>query len=76
MAAPLPSGEKEEVLKIKLLVGMAGDKFAYSPGEIVDLDKAWAERLIGTGQAEEVKTEKKGREKAALKPGEDASLNG
>jgi|DEB0MinimDraft_4_1074332.scaffolds.fasta_scaffold00561_6 hypothetical protein len=45
-------------MKVKLLTGVAGPDFSYSPGETVDLDDDYAQRMIDSGQAEA----------AALKP--------
>lgn len=58
-------------MKVKLLVSMAGADFAHSPGEIVDLKTAWAERLIASGQAEKIETKKK--EKATARSRETAA---
>lgn len=46
---------------IKLLVSVAGADFAYSPGDVVTLDKNYEKRLVDSGQAEPVakKTTKK-----------------
>ena len=51
---------------IKLKTSVAGDDFAYKPGEIVELDKAWEQRLIDSDQAVAVRktTKKKTTRKA------------
>lgn len=41
-------------MKVKLTVGMAGDKFSYPPGQVIDVEKATAKRLLASGQAEPV----------------------
>lgn len=39
---------------VKLNTSMAGEGFAYLPGETVSLDKETEKRLVDTGQAEYV----------------------
>lgn len=39
-------------MKVKLLTGMASADADYSPGDVVDLNKTHAERLIDAGSAE------------------------
>ena len=59
-------------MKIKLLVGRAGRDFSQSPGEVVDVVAAEAQRMIEAGQAvaegdpkKETATKKTAPEKAA-----------
>jgi len=44
---------------IKLNVSVASDAYSYGAGETVTLDKEFEQRLVDSGQAEFVKTEKK-----------------
>jgi hypothetical protein len=50
---------------VKLLVSVAGDDYAYSPGEIVTLDEDYEARLVESGQAEPVKAPAKKRPAAS-----------
>lgn len=47
-------------LMVKLLVSVAGDGFAHSPGEKVTLDKEFEKRLVESGQAEYVNASRAG----------------
>ena len=55
-------------LMVKLNTSMAGDGFAYLPGETVSLDKETEKRLVESGQAEYVT-----KNRTARKPSRDAS---
>lgn len=56
---------------IKMLTGIAGADFSYSPGEQVELDAETEQRLIDSGQAEAVTkpAPKKAPAKATAKKG-------
>lgn len=41
-------------MKVKLLTGIAGNEFSYSPGDILELNDIFAGRLISSGQAKQV----------------------
>lgn len=54
------------VLKVKLLVGRAGPAIGVeNAGDVIDVDKDEAERLISTQQAEPVKSSSKRTAKAS-----------
>ena len=58
-------------MKIKLLTGMAGSNYSYSPGEEVDMDEATAKRLIAKDMAVEVKAKAPRRATRVVKPPEE-----
>lgn len=41
-------------MKVKLLTAVSGDDFNHEAGAVVDLENAWAKRLLESGQAEPV----------------------
>jgi hypothetical protein len=41
-----------EVLRVRFMVGIAGEHFSYVPGEVVDLRREDAQRFIRSGTAE------------------------
>jgi hypothetical protein len=45
-------------MKIKILVSCSGDKFSYTPGQIVDAGETLAKDLIAAKYAEEIKEAK------------------
>lgn len=49
-AALLAAGEQADV-RVELLVSLAGERFSYGPGQLIDTDAATAERWIATGVA-------------------------
>lgn len=46
-------------MKVKLMTSMAGANESYNVGEIIDVDAAYAKRLIERGFAEKVATPRK-----------------
>jgi len=60
-------------MKVRLKTSMSGDDGAFKPGDVVDLEKAYAVRMIESGQAEPV--EQKTKRTATKKGGEKAAKN-
>ena len=55
-------------MKVRLLVARAGDRFSQIAGDVIELDKEEASRLVDRGQAEPV-----GPETGSLEPPRNAA---
>lgn len=59
-------------MKIKILKGLAGPKFVYNPGDVVEMEDKQAIRLCKAGIAQPIKEQK--TETAVKPPGENAAI--